>query len=337
MQTKQTKAHHFGLAFTLMLFLFGCATTSTGQYQPQRPEVNAFINKMVTEHGLDRQYVTETLAEASMQPKLIESMKKPHEAKPWYVYRASFLTQKRIDGGVKFWREHEKALADAERTYGVPPHIIVGIIGVETDYGNIKGKHKVLDALATLAFDYPKRAPFFQSELENFLLMTHEQQWQPTGLLGSYAGAFGIPQFMPSSYRRYAVAYHGDRSPDIINNPSDAIMSVAHYFKGHGWRPGAPVAMRAQVTNTRRQTIDNQKLLPKVTMAQHIRQGVIPASHLPHEERAALIRLQQPTKSEYWLGLHNFYVISLYNPRVNYTMAVYQLSEAVKRAYTHST
>lgn len=299
-----------------------------------RPDVQAFIKEMSTQHGFSESGLTQLFQQVTINDKIIDLMNRPAErTKPWYEYKPMFVTNAQAIAGVKFWKDNEAALNKAQKEYGVPPEIIIAILGVETRYGQNKGGFSVLGALSTLAFDYPKRAPFFQSELKEYLLLAREEGVDPATLVGSYAGAMGTPQFMPSSYRKYAIDFSGNGQRDIWNNNTDVIGSVANYFKSHGWQANAPVVYQAQVTGNAYKTIATNELNPFITVAQLKEQGVTPREkiNLPPTEMATLIELQQKNGPEYWIGLNNFYVIMRYNPRVMYAMAVYDLSTEIKK------
>jgi len=267
---------------------------------------------------------------------VLAAISRPAEYKPWHAYRPIFLTRDRINGGVTFWREHAAVLADAAKVSGVPAEIIVAIIGVETSYGRNTGSYRVLDALATLAFHYPKRAPFFRSELENFLLLTREENMDPMQPTGSYAGAMGLPQFMPSSFRNYAVDFDADGRRDIWRNPRDAIGSVGNYLKRHGWQAGEVIATpAAQSAANAVQISDTIEL--KHTLAEYAALGVRPLEALgPQAEAAPAVLLayeSSASATEYWLGLRNFYAITRYNRSPKYALAVVQLADAIARAH----
>lgn len=296
-----------------------------------RADTQAFIREMVAKDGFNNNELQALFSRVRTQPEIIEAISRPAEAKPWYAYRAIFLTPQRIQGGVGFWRTHEAALAQAEQVYGVPAEIIVAIIGVETQYGGNTGKYRVLDALSTLAFDYPRRADYFRKELENYLLLTREEGIDPLSLKGSYAGAMGFGQFMPSSYRAYAVDFDGDRHRDLWSNPRDAIGSVANYLSRHRWQRGAPVAVPASVSGSQYQTLVTRKAEKPSTTVRALRQrGVIPQGTVSDEQPATLLELDGGSGPEYWLGFDNFYVITRYNLSPLYAMAVYQLSQEIR-------
>ncbi len=296
--------------------------------------VRQFVNEMVVKHDFDAAKLTRLLGHARAQPKIIAAMRRPAEAKPWHQYRELFLTPKRIQEGAAFWINAQPWLDKAEERYGVPAEIIVGIIGVETQYGQHKGKFKVLDALTTLAFSYPERAPFFRAELENFILLAREEQIDPLTLTGSYAGAIGVPQFMPSSYRRFAVDFDGDGKKDLIGSTADTIGSVANYFKSHEWRPGQSVITAATIQGDAYRGLLEQGLKPQTSLAQFAGHGVTLADPKPPGmELGALIELEAAQGPEYWVGLQNFYVITRYNRSPLYAMAVYQLAQEIRTQY----
>lgn len=299
-----------------------------------RPEVQQFIREMATRHRFDANYLLSIFSRAKAQPSIIKAMSRPGEAKPWYEYRGIFVNSKRIQGGVQFWRANAAALARAEQVYGVPSEIVVAIIGVETQYGGNMGNYRVLEALSTLAFDYPRRATYFRKELENFLLLTRNEGIDPLTPRGSYAGAMGFGQFMPSSYLSYAVDFDGDGHRDLWHDPKDAIGSVAHYFQGYGWRAGAPIAVPAQVSGTRYPALVSQQLSkPKESIASLQAQGVTPMMPVSGAQTAMLLEYEERNAKEYWLGFDNFYVITRYNHSRLYAMAVYQLSQEIREQY----
>lgn len=292
----------------------------------------AFIAEMARKHHFDAAALAQMFHQVERQPLILERIAKPAEAKPWHAYRKIFLTEARIQRGLAFWREHAQVLALVQDSYGVPAEIIIGILGVETGYGQNTGGFRVIDALSTLAFGYPKRAEFFRKELEEYLLLCREEKTDPLQPKGSYAGAMGLPQFMPSSFRHYAADFDGDQRRDIWNNPRDAIASVANYFVAHGWRRGEAVAAAAASSvqgEGYRQWLDKD-LKPRHSLAQLQAAGVqVPAGWAPATP-AKLLALEQEQGYDYWLGLHNFYVITRYNHSPLYAMAVYQLGQAVK-------
>ncbi|MDE2089946.1 MAG: lytic murein transglycosylase B [Gammaproteobacteria bacterium] len=323
----------------LTAFLLQACASTTPPLTVQRPllerrEVQAFIDDMAARHGFDRARLAALFGRARELPDIVAAMSRPYEAKPWYQYRPLFVNSARAEEGLAFWNANADTLARAHRAYGVPPQIIVAIIGVETRYGKQMGRYSVLDALTTLAFDYPPRAQFFQTQLEDFLLLTRAQKIDPLTVMGSYAGAMGQPQFLPSSFRRYAVDFDGDGRCDLWNDSADAIGSVANYFKAHGWKTGQPVTSRARlVGHAYLPLLLDPALEPKLTLAQLKRDGVIPDRTLANDLHGALIGLEGRYGMEYWVGLRNFYVITRYNHSPLYAMAVYQLSQKILRLH----
>lgn len=325
----------FSIAHILTMFLVGVLLTGCATNYANRTQVQQFIQQMADKHQFDKTQLTALFSQIKPNHSIIKAMNKPHESFPWYRYRPIFVTNKRAHEGAEFWRAHANTLNYAQQHYGVPAPIIVAIIGVETRYGYNEGNKKTLDALATLAFDYPPREHYFQSELEQYLLLTRENSLDPRTVLGSYAGALGLPQFMPSSYRQYAVDYSGKGSSNLFTNADDAIVSVANYFQQHGWQPGAPIAARAWVSGDDYLSLSHA-VKPTYTIAELADNDVHTHMPLAPQELAAFIPLQAYAGPEYWLGLHNFYVITRYNSSAMYAMAVYQLSEGIRYYYNNA-
>lgn len=296
-------------------------------------QVNQFIDEMVDKHEFDTNQLRILFGGTKYSDKVLQAMSKPAEGLPWYKYRKIFLKESRIKKGASFWKKHKETLNRAEEVYGVPPQIIVGIVGVETRYGQYKGNDKVMDSLATLAFHYPKRAKFFRSELEQFLLLTREQNVDPLSLKGSYAGAMGIPQFISSSYRNYAVDFDGDGKKDLWQNPVDAIGSVANYFSRHGWEAGAGVVYPVKVTGDRVSAVIDKDLKPDIKTGDLKNYDIVSNWGIPAATLVKVMQFEQKGHNDYWIGLHNFYVITRYNHSSLYAMAVYQLSEEIKTEY----
>lgn len=299
------------------------------------PGVDAFVQRMQQRHGFSPYQVATILSSAKREQWIIDAMDR-QAPRPstgptgaWLRYRAKFLTEDNIVNGVQFWRRNEAALERAAARYGVPPEYIVGIIGVETRYGGYVGKTRILDALATLAFAYPRRADYFTGELESFLLMTRDEGVDPFGPRGSYAGAMGLGQFMPTSFRDYAVDLDGDGHRDLWS-PSDAIGSVANYFRSHGWQPGEPVAVRARVQSGTSPGSLKTGFDTRYGLAELAGRGLSPASSLSGVDRVSLLKLDIGSGYEYWLGGQNFYVITRYNHSTYYAMAVHQLAQAIR-------
>ena len=302
-----------------------------------RAEVRAYVAELVTEHGFDEQMLLDLFGQAQRQEKILESIARPAERTlEWHEYRKIFLQEPRISQGVTFWSENEDVLVEAERRYGVPPEYVVAILGVETRYGRITGSYRVLDALTTLAFDYPPRASFFRKELTQYLLLAREEKRDPTWFTGSYAGAMGYGQFIPSSYRAYAVDFNGDGARDIWTDEADAIGSVANYFARHGWAKGAPVAIPVSLDDRRADAVANESLDAKRTVGELRSLGVV-IDGIDADARAGLFRMGLQDGSEYWLGLNNFSVITRYNRSSLYALAVHELSQAVLAARSNPT
>lgn len=301
------------------------------------PNAQQFIDRMVNKHGFDRQQLQEILSQAKRLDsvlRLMDNQAPTTSVKPpsgpngaWLRYRKKFITPDNVQNGVVFWNQYEDALNRAWQVYGVPPEIIVGIIGVETRWGRVMGKTRILDALATLSFNYPRRAEYFSGELETFLLMARDEQDDPLNLKGSFAGAMGYGQFMPSSYKQYAVDFSGDGHINLWD-PVDAIGSVANYFKAHGWVKGDQVAVMA---NGQAPGLPNG-FKTRYSISQLAAAGLTPQQPLGNHQQASLLRLDVGTGYQYWYGLPNFYTITRYNHSTHYAMAVWQLGQAVTLA-----
>jgi membrane-bound lytic murein transglycosylase B len=294
-------------------------------------EAPAFIQHMVKQHGFSATDVREILDEAEQQDRVLQAMQRPAEkALPWYKYRRIFINNDRIDRGAEFMRQHQATLRAAEEKYGVPAEIIVAIIGVETWYGRNVGSFRVLDALATLAFDYPRRAPFFRSELEQYLLMCREEKMNPAKPVGSYAGAMGLPQFMPSSFRHYAVDFNGNGRRDLWNETEDVIGSVANYLASRGWRRGEPITAQVRGDTDAAEDFEFSRLEPLNRFGDITAAGVRVDVQAAPEAPAGVLELEGDDDDEYWVALKNFFVITTYNRSPMYAMAVFQLGQAVK-------
>ncbi len=302
-----------------------------------------FIAEMHEQHGFDAAELGRQFAAVHSNAVVLRAIQPaavPEQQRSWLRYRARFLNERRLSYGLKFWEQHGATLARAQALYGVPQEIIVAIIGVETEYGRNTGNFRVLEALATLAFDYPPRAPFFRSELEQFLLLARENGIEPLDYKGSYAGAIGIPQFMPSSQRRYAVDFDGDGHIDLRGSATDAIGSVASFLSMHGWQPGSAIALPAGVDGDTRELVA-AGIKPWLSLREIRDKGVQPLiaddaalADLP----VALIDLVTPDQpTEYWLGFDNFYVITRYNRSSFYAMSVFLLAESLRETRATTT
>jgi membrane-bound lytic murein transglycosylase B len=301
----------------------------------QRKDVQLFIKKMVKDNHFNVRQLTDTMNQVHIQPQIIESMEKPYEKKNWDVYQNIFLTPTRIKGGLAFWEANRKTLEKVQKRYGVPPEMIIAILGVETLYGERQGDHNVLDALATLAFNYPKRSPFFTYELKEYLLLCREHHVPATYYKGSYAGAMGKPQFMPSNYRNFAIDYNHKGHRDLIRSNDDAIASIANYLHHYGWKANEGVAQSARVASGRNpQHFKTNPRKANYTYTQLLKAGIKPitAAH-NHPARAGIIALDTSAGKEYWLAYPNFFVITRYNSSPQYALAVYLLSQQLKQQW----
>lgn len=297
-----------------------------------RPLIQAFIKKMVDEHGFKEQYIRDTLNQSTNKLSILKAISRPAEkSKEWFEYRPIFLTEKRINKGKEFIETHADALQNAEKIYGVPKEVITAIIGVETFYGRITGKYKVLDALVTLGFNYPPRANFFRQELEEFFLLSREEGFDTTEVLGSYAGAMGNGQFISSSYRNWTADGDGDGKRDLWNSWPDAIHSVANYFSEHKWKSGAAVISKAKLPNDLKNSYEKTKVnLKDHTIGSLQDQGFIFDTQLSREEPALVVVMQQEKTTDYYVAFNNFYTITRYNRSPMYALAVHQLSQELK-------
>lgn len=329
-------------ARAVLVALLGLLAAPAGAVSPEDyPELEAFIESMFERHDFDRAALRRLFARATVRPEIIATMERPREALPWHEYRGTFLTEERVRLGVRYWKRHENALARAEQHYGVPPELIVAIIGVETRYGANRGRHAVLDALVTLTLDYPRRAEFFRRELEAFLVLTRELKLDPVAVRGSYAGALGISQFMPSSYREFAVDFDNDGRRDLFDNSEDAIGSVANFLSRHGWAAGQPVIDAAVMKNASGGWPQPLESEPTRTLREWLDDGIFPkrdpaieAEAAPdHDRQAALIALEGESGLLYHLGYNNFYVITRYNRSQNYAMAIHELARMIRSRY----
>jgi len=327
---------HLMIACLLVTLLVPAYAVADQNYFENREDVLGFIDEVSKKHGFDKRDLKKLFTKIEFKQSIIDAITRPAEGKPWFQYRPIFVTNTRIKEGVKFWNQNKETLDRAEKEYGVPPEIIVAIIGVETRYGRHKGGYRVLDSLATLAFGYPKRAKFFRSELEQYLLLAREEKLDPIAIKGSYAGAMGQAQFISSSYRNYAVDFDGDGKRDLWDNTSDAIGSVANYFKRHKLQPGGKVVSPAIVGSNHIQVLVEKGYKPHSTVAELRKRGVTAKVKLNPDSMGALIELKKLAGQEHWLVLDNFYVITRYNHSPLYAMAVYQLGQAIieKRAPT---
>jgi membrane-bound lytic murein transglycosylase B len=310
-----------------------CASTQSAfAIDTRRAEVKDFIAHMSSAYSLKKRPLRKLLNSAQSQPAILDAMEKPAEkAKQWFEYRPIFLNERRIREGTDFWLAHRQALDQASIRSGVAPEYLAAILGVETYYGRLTGSYRVIDALVTLSFDFPARAKFFRDELEQYLLLTRDMHLDPLTLKGSYAGAMGAPQFMPSNYRRYAVDANADGHIDLWTNWADVCASVGNYLKEHGWNAGEPVLTDASADPDKVADLDGRKLALSDTVGSLMAKGVSFESPLPADAPALLIAADEADGVHWRVGYNNFYVITRYNHSALYAMAVYDLASAVKQ------
>lgn len=324
----------FKALFTLLLSL-STANISQGGDFDQYEELQALIASLEREAIYPQGELQNLFSQVKRQNKALEAMMRPAEGtKEWKDYRPSFVSNERINRGLEFWTKYQEALDVAEQQLGVPQEVILAIIGVETKFGGNKGGFKVLDTLTTMAFDFPRRSTFFRQELKNYLILCKQQGLNPTEQLGSYAGAMGFPQFMPSSWRNLAIDFDGDNKVDLINNPIDAIGSVANYLAANGWKKDQIIATRAQIIGDNYDELINTKELKTLTTLAELKTKGLATkeANLADSTPVSALRLQGNNGAEFWLTFDNFYVITTYNRSHLYAMAVFQLSQALTEA-----
>ncbi len=328
------------MRIALFAFLLALASGAAAAKEPSppysgRPEVRAFVQDMVQKHGFVERELDYIFARARRLDVALKAVATPASARAWSEYRANFVNERQIAAGIEFWRANQGVLARAAKEYGVPEEIIVAIIGIETFYGRHTGKWRVIDALTTLAFDYPPRSPFFRGELENYLVMSRDRGNDVFELRGSWAGAIGIPQFMPGSYMKFAVDFDGDGRIDLSGNAADAIGSVANFLKQHGWKPGETISLEADVRGEAFRPYADGQVLPRHTVEELAGAGATARSGgAAAGAKAVLIELETPGRaSEYRLGFDNFYVITRYNRSSFYASAVADLAAALRARY----
>jgi membrane-bound lytic murein transglycosylase B len=315
----------------VVILVFGRAAVAAEKKPPAlSPEVEAFIAEMVQKHGFEQKALHRLLSQVRPRPAVIKAMSAPGTARPWYEFRSRYIEPGRINAGLAFWHANAATLERAAREYGVPEEILVATIGVETYYGRHTGGFKVLDSVTMIAFNFPPRAELFRSELEQFLLLAREDHIDPATMRGSYAGAMGIPQFLPSSYRRFAIDFDGDGKRDIIHSRADAIGSVANYYRTFGWRTGEAVVVPAEADRSTIDALLEVGIKPQLKVSDLKSRGVVPIAPVDDGAEAALIMVEAETGPRYWLGLNNFYVITRYNRSVNYALTVHELAQELR-------
>lgn len=321
------------LALLAGLILTGVAFADTELLG--RADVQRYIDEQVNSGRFNRPELEAVFANIQSKPNIIKILDRPSTSQPWYRFRVNHVSESLITRGTRFWADNAADLARAEQVYGVPASMIVAIIGIETNYGSNTGSFRVVDALTTIGFDYPRRAEFFRNELTEFLLLAKEERSNPLTFKGSYAGAMGMPQFMPSSFRKWAVDFDGDGHRDIWGSRSDAIGSVANYFKQHGWQRGGALVVPAQVQpGPKIEQLVGDKFNLHYTVRELKRMGITPMGNVADSELAVLVPLETSAgTTEYWLGLNNYYVITRYNKSTLYAKAAQELSEAIQARY----
>lgn len=328
---------HITLKKLLTVLCFCCLIIITLPIQAaelsQRPDVQAFIQTMVKKDNFNAKSLNNLFDEVQLQPEIIDLISHPAETKDWMFYRNRFITDKRVVDGYRFWQKHYKVLANLQKQYGVPASVIVAILGVETFYGERQGTYRVMDALTTLAFDYPPRQKFFQKELAEYLRLTREHHIAPLSLKGSYAGAIGMPQFMPSSYRNYAVAYGEPHYINLQKNNDDIMASVANYLKKNGWQRGEPIVTKMVVTKKSALKAIVPNVSPTKTLGELRALGFKVDNRYSSALKANIVQLIMPDEPLYEMGFNNFYTIMRYNTSVNYAMAVYMLSSVLDECW----
>jgi membrane-bound lytic murein transglycosylase B len=326
----RNSARSISLLLAALLALAGAQRAAA--FDTRRPEVKAFISQMADQYGFKKRKLKKWIGAAQSQPAILEAMERPAEkAKLWYEYRPIFVSDRRIREGTDFWLAHRQQLDRASVRSGVAPEYLAAILGVETYYGRLTGNYRVLDALTTLAFDYPPRAKFFRDELEQYFLLTRDFNFDPLAVKGSYAGAMGAPQFMPSNYRRFAIDADADGRVDLWSNWSDVCASVGNYLKEHGWNPGEPVLSEATVDPDKAAELDGRKLALDETVGSLKAKGVNFETSMPDTAPAMLVAADEADGVHWRVGYNNFYAITRYNHSALYAMAVYELAGAVKQ------
>ena len=322
---------------SIFIFLSIIISSVSHSHNVERENIRVFINYMVNKHGFKEEYLIDVLKKAESKESILEAISRPAERTlTWNQYRDIFIKKERINAGVDFWVENKDILERICDKSGVDIEIMLGIIGVETYFGRITGGYRVIDALSTLAFDYPKRSPFFTRELESFLLIVREEEMDPFNATGSYAGAMGSPQFMPSSYRAYAIDSDEDGKRDIWNNWEDVIGSVANYLVVHGWQKGNQIIVPALLAEDSEEIEIKNGLKATESIESLLSKGVIFKTVMNGDHPAELLKLEQENYSDYWVAMHNFFVITKYNHSIMYGLAVHQLGQDIAEQFKKS-
>ena len=318
------------LRHTLAALALVLCNTSSAAVPQLRPEIEAFVEEFASKHAYDGAQLRRLLLQAQMRPSIIRAMTTPGTARPWFEYKRRIVDATRIDNGVRFWLANAPALERASREFGVPEELIVATIGIETLYGRNMGNFRLIDALSTLAFDYPPRAELFRKELEEYLRLARDGGFDPLASRGSYAGAIGIPQFLPSSYRKYAIDFDGDGRRDLIGSVADAIGSVANYYRSFGWLTGGPVVVQAESGDAELGPLLAAGIRPHTKIAELRSRGLVIQQPVDDGAEATLFFVQEESGPRLLLGLNNFYVITRYNRSINYAMAVWELARELR-------
>lgn len=326
-----------GLCAGLLLSSLSVFAVETRYQSPLPTKARVFIDYMVKCHHFNRIKLTDILSQAKYNQDVIYQITHPYEARPWNVYRTLFLTTQHIQNGLYYWKMHKEVLQYAKRRYGIPPSVIVAIIGIESNYGARIGKFSALDTLTTLAFHYKKREKFFTRELVQFFLLAKEQRLAMELIKSSYAGAIGIPQFMPSTYRYYGVNYSKNTHIDLIKNDEEAVVSIANFLNKNGWESHQPIAYECTATKPIDLALISKKAVPQKNINLLKNKIIFKSCSMPVNQKATILQLKSENPDIYWLTLHNFHVIMQYNPRTIYAMAVYQLSQAIQKQHSQQT
>jgi len=326
------RSHCFGrllfMCVLVALVTYGSSCLAAQPSSALRPEIRDFVVQMADRHQFDKDELEKIFSRTDFRPDVLKLISAPASAIAWDEYRKRFVNMQRIKGGVNFWNKYASELEQAKKIYGVPEEIIIAIIGIETAYGSATGGHRVMDALTTLAFDFPRRADYFREELEQYLLLAREQKFDLLSIKGSYAGAIGIPQFMPGSYRRYAVDFNRDGKIDL----SDAIGSVGNYLQQHGWEADKLIAVRARIRSENFQEFLDAGVEPLHSVRELYEAGIVPLDSIADDTLSALLELNSRGSRQFWLGFRNFYVITRYNRSTFYAMSVFELARAIRAA-----